>query len=235
MKLLLFGLSPAVSNIAVTVLTFVYVFGLVAVMDFCVSRFKLPQDISRKITHIGAGTLIAFWALYTDADWTMYLNVFIFAVWIVLLTLKGLTADENDDAVKTMTRTGDRRELLRGPLYFVIVAAVCGTLYYKTFEGIMAMAALGWGDGVAPMIGSRYGRLKYTVLSPKSVEGSLSVFVASVAAGCFFVWLILPQSFALGRIVALSAVATVAEGLSPRDLDNFLIPIAVIGAAQFIV
>ncbi|MDY6899918.1 MAG: phosphatidate cytidylyltransferase, partial [Cyanobacteriota bacterium] len=168
-------MNPFIQNIIVTALTFIYVFGLVAVMNFCVSRLNLPQDISRKLTHIGAGSLIGFLPLYNDLHWSKYLNVTIFVVWIILLIQKGLFADDEDEAVKTMTRNGDKSELLKGPLYFVIVATICGTLFYKNFPGIMAIATLGWGDGIAPIVGSRYGRLKYEVLSSKSVEGSLSM------------------------------------------------------------
>ena len=151
-------LSPFIQNLIVTALTFIYVFGLVAVMNLCVTRFNLPQDISRKLTHIGAGSLIGFLRLYNDLHWSKYLNVTIFVVWIILLIQKGLFASDDDEAVKTMTRNGDKSELLKGPLYFVIVATICGTLFYKTFPGIMAIATLGWGDGIAPIDRSRYGK-----------------------------------------------------------------------------
>ena len=185
-------MNPFIQNIIITAITFIYVFGLVAVMNFCVIRLNLPQDISRKLTHIGAGSLIGFLALYNDLHWSKYLNVTIFVVWIILLIQKGLFASDEDEAVKTMTRNGDKTELLKGPLYFVIVATICGTLFYKTFPGIMAIATLGWGDGIAPIVGSRYGRLKYEVLSNKSVEGSLSMLIVAFAASTFFVWLIIP-------------------------------------------
>lgn len=57
---IILGVSPLVGNLLATVLTFIYVFGLVALMNVCVTRFGLPQDISRKITHIGAGSIIVF-------------------------------------------------------------------------------------------------------------------------------------------------------------------------------
>jgi len=225
-------MNPFIQNIILTALTFIYVFGLVAVMNFCVSRVNLPQDISRKLTHIGAGSLIGFLALYNDLHWSKYLNVTIFVVWIILLIQKGLFADDEDEAVKTMTRNGDKTELLKGPLYFVIVATICGTLFYKTFPGIMAIATLGWGDGIAPIVGSRYGRLKYEVLSNKSVEGSLSMLIAAFAASTFFVWLIIPGELNILRIFLLCTIATVVEACSPKELDNLLIPTAVILAAS---
>lgn len=221
-------MNPLLQNLIVTALTFIYVFGLVAVMNFCVTSFNLPQDISRKLTHIGAGSLIVFLPLYNDLHWSKYLNVTIFVVWIILLIQKGLFASDDDEAVKTMTRNGNKSELLKGPLYFVIVATICGTLFYKTFPGIIAIATLGWGDGIAPIIGSRYGKLKYEVLSSKSVEGSLSMFVAAFTASTFFVWLIIPTELDIVRILLLSAIATVVEACSPKEIDNLLIPTAVI-------
>ncbi|MBW4631903.1 MAG: phosphatidate cytidylyltransferase [Iphinoe sp. HA4291-MV1] len=228
------GISPLLGNLIATALTIVYVFGLVALLNICVTKFGLPQDISRKITHIGAGSVIGFLPLYSDLHWSKYLNVTIFVVWIVLLVQKGLFAKPDDDAVNIMTRTGDRRELLKGPLYFVIVATLCGTLLYKNFPGIVAMTALGWGDGVAPIIGSRYGKLKYKILSDKSWEGSLSMFIFAFAASIFFVWLIIPGQLNYSQILLLAFIATVVEGCSPKEVDNILIPVAVIVAASFV-
>jgi len=150
----------------------------------------------------------------------------------VLLIQKGLFAPPDDQAVKTMTRTGDRRELLKGTLSFVLVAIICGTIYYKQFAGVLAMAMLGWGDGLAPIVGTRYGKMKYHILSDKSVEGSLAFLVGSIAAGLFFSYLIVPQSFHPSNIVAIAVIATIVEGVSPKELDNLTIPLAVIVASS---
>jgi len=116
----------------------------------------------------------------------------------------------------------------------VIVAMICGTLYYKQFPGVLAMAILGWGDGLAPIIGTRYGKLKYRVLSDKSVEGSLAFLVGSIFAGLFFVWLIVPELFDAGKIVTIALIATIVEGVSPKEVDNLTIPFAVIVTACYL-
>ncbi|MUG94476.1 phosphatidate cytidylyltransferase [Scytonema sp. UIC 10036] len=229
-----FNISPLLGNLIATLLTFVYVFGLLAILNFCVLNFKLPQDISRKIVHIGAGSTIGFLALYNNLHWSKYLNVSVFVVWIVLLVHKGLFANPNDEAVITMTRTGDRRELLKGPLFFVIIATICGTFLYKNFAGIVAMASLGWGDGIAPIIGCRVGRIKYTILSSKTLEGSLSMLIFAFIASVFFVWLIIPNQVNFTRIFLLALLATLIEACSPKELDNILIPTGVAIAANFI-
>ena len=227
-----FSLPVVGHNLLVTLLTFAYVFSVPPLMDYLVSRHALPRDISRKITHICAGSTIVFLPLFIDGDWSHYLNISVFVVWTVLLIQKGLFAPPDDQAVKTMTRTGDRRELLKGTLSFVLVAIICGTIYYKQFAGVLAMAMLGWGDGLAPIVGTRYGKMKYHILSDKSVEGSLAFLVGSIAAGLFFSYLIVPQSFHPSNIVAIAVIATIVEGVSPKELDNLTIPLAVIVASS---
>jgi phytol kinase len=229
-----FSLPLVWHNAIVTLMTFAYVFSVPPLMDYLVTNHGLPRDISRKITHICAGSTIIFLPLFIEGDWSHFLNITVFAVWTLLLVQKGLFAADDDQAVKTMTRTGDKKELLRGTLYFVIVAMLCGTVFYKQFNGVLAMAVLGWGDGLAPIIGTRYGKVKYKVLSDKSVEGSLAFLVGSFLAGLFFVRLIVPEAFDPVRIGIIAAAAAIVEGVSPREVDNLLIPAVVIGLAAVV-
>ncbi len=223
-----FSLPVVWHNVFITFLTFLYVFSVPPLMDYLVTNHGLSRDISRKITHICAGTVIIFLPLFQDGHWSQYLNVSVYVVWALLFIQKGLFASDDDQAVKTMTRTGDKRELLRGTFYFVIAGIICGTVYYKQFPGVLAMAVLGWGDGLAPIIGMKLGKMKYRVFCEKTVEGSLAFFAASVLAGMFFIWLIVPSAFDLSTIFMIAIVATILEGISPKEVDNIIIPAAVI-------
>ena len=69
------------------------------------------------------------------------------------------------------------------------------------------------------------------MLSDKSVEGSLAFLVGSVAAGLFFTHLIIPESFHVVKILLIALIATIAEGVSPKEVDNLTIPLAVITAS----
>lgn len=223
-----FGWPVLWHNVFITFLTFVYVFSVPPLMDYLVTNHNLSRDISRKITHICAGSVIIFLPLFQDGHWSQYLNVSVYVVWALLFLQKGFFASDDDQAIKTMTRTGDKRELLKGTFYFVIVGIVCGTFYYKQFPGVLAMAVLGWGDGLAPIIGMKLGKMKYKVLCEKTIEGSLAFFAGSVLAGMFFVWLIVPEAFDLTTILIIALAATIVEGMSPKEVDNIFIPITVI-------
>ena len=217
-------MSPELYNIFITVLGLVYVFGIVGLMDYAVKK-GLAQDISRKIVHIAAGSWLIFWPLYDSTHWTKYLNILPAFIWTVLLLVKGFTAKPDDQAVKTMTRTGNRKELLKGPFYFTLVMNIMGTLFFYSPAAITSMAFLGWGDGMAPVFGRRFGKHKYNFLSEKSLEGSLAFFIFGFC-GAFVFNLILLGAVNIPMLLICAVITTIIEGLSPKDVDNIIIPMA---------
>lgn len=151
-----------------------------------------------------------------------YLPAFI---WTVLLLVKGFTAKPDDQAVKTMTRTGNRKELLKGPFYFTLVMNIMGTLFFYSPAAITSMAFLGWGDGMAPVFGRRFGKHKYNFLSEKSLEGSLAFFIFGFCGAIVFN-LILLGAVNIPMLLICAVITTIIEGLSPKDVDNIIIPMA---------
>lgn len=219
-------MSPFLYNTLISAVSVFYVYAVVAVMDFLVKRNFIPQDISRKIVHIAAGSWLIFWLFFDDTHWSKYFNIAPALIWAILLLIKGFTADENDEAVKTMTRTGDRRELLKGPLYFTIIMCIMGTVYYKTFFAFTAMGILGWGDGLAPVFGKRFGKHKFKILSDKSIEGSVAFLIFGFIGALVFN-LIFGVQIDYKLLLLITLFATLIEAISPKDLDNLLIPVGV--------
>ncbi|MFH0733918.1 MAG: phosphatidate cytidylyltransferase [bacterium] len=213
-------------NIIIAVLSLVYVFGVVFIMDKFVKK-GFPQDISRKIIHIAAGSWLFFWLFYDNSTWTKYLNILPGLVWFVLLIIKGFWADENDEAVKTMTRTGNKKELLKGPLYFTIIMSFLGTFFYRQEIAVISMGILGWGDGLAPIIGKKFGTIKYKVFVEKSLQGSISFFIFGFL-GAVLLLSVLHMKIDLSLILLCCVITTIIEAISPKDLDNLLIPIVCI-------
>ena len=58
-------MEPILLNIIIAVISLVYVFAVVGVMDKFVKK-GFPSDISRKIVHIAAGSWVIFWAFYNN-------------------------------------------------------------------------------------------------------------------------------------------------------------------------
>jgi phytol kinase len=95
--------------------------------------------------------------------------------------------------------------------------------------GILVMA---WGDGLAALIGQRYGKHKYQVFgAQKSWEGSLTMAVVSYIV-CSLILL-----FTLGNVwqtwlvsLAVALIATGLEAFSLLGVDNLTVPL---GSAAF--
>lgn len=219
-------MEPLYQNLIVTLLGFIYVFSVVGIMDYAVKK-GFPQDLSRKIVHIAAASWLIFWYLYDLSHWSRFLNIAPAFLWTVLLIIKGLTASADDKAVKTMTRTGDRRELLKGPLFFTIVMNIMGTVFLNSQIAFYSMGFLGWGDGLAPVFGKRFGKHKYKIYTEKTIEGSVAFFIFGMIGAVIFN-LLFHQPIHIQFILILAVITTLVEAFSPRDIDNILIPAVVI-------
>jgi phytol kinase len=102
----------------------------------------------------------------------------------------------------------------------------------------MGLTAMYLGDGIAPIIGAKYGKHTYTIRNTtRSLEGSIAVFIGSLL-GAWICWLFL-DIFATGgapifnvmQITVLSLIcafsATLIEGVSPKGSDNLTVPLLV--------
>lgn len=112
-----------------------------------------------------------------------------------------------------------------GATLFYLAAAICFALFPLPVASA-AIAILAIGDGVATLVGVRFGIHK--IFGRKSVEGSLAFILTAAAAASFFV----PPMLALAGALA-GALAELALGhptLQPfqnRGLDdNLFIPLA---------
>lgn len=88
---------------------------------------------------------------------------------------------------------------------------------------------MAYGDAAASIIGQKIGHHRYNIFSPKSIEGSIAMFVTCLVGllGCllFFslFYSISNLSFTLAALGA-AAVATICEALTPRGFDNLTVP-----------
>jgi dolichol kinase len=219
-------MDPLIHNSLITIVALIYVFSVVGIMDYAVKK-GFPQDISRKVVHIAAGSWLVFWPLYNANHWSKYLNITPALVWTILLIIKGLTALPDDKAVLTMTRTGDRKELLRGPLYFTIIMNLMGTYFFYSPIALTSMGLLGWGDGLAPLFGKKLGKHKYNLFVEKSIEGSAAFFIFGLFGAILFNSIFF-DAINLPLIIICAVSAAIVEALSPKDIDNLLIPLVCI-------
>lgn len=225
-------LSIFIQNALVSLIVTGITFGVATLLKSLNQKKAVTTEVSRKVIHLGAGTLYLAQYFYSDkGTYSKYLNIFPYVLWTCILLWKSQSISSNIDTldrlVHTMTRKSEKRELLRGPLFFNFVTILCGTLLYKTVLGSVMMAILTWGDGLAAVIGTQYGG-KTKVFRTKSWHGCFTMFLASFLGSIVYTSLLVHvSSVSLVKFFILSLIATITETLSPSDFDNLTVPFSV--------
>jgi phytol kinase len=114
------------------VLTFVIALAWLRLMDFAAHRGWIESRLSRKIIHIGTGPIFVLcWLMFPDVWYARWLAALVPLLITAQFALVGLGVMKDEASVKAMSRTGDRREILRGPLFYGIVFVVMTLVYWK--------------------------------------------------------------------------------------------------------
>lgn len=206
-------------------------------MDFAAHRGWIESRLSRKIIHIATGPVFVLcWFFFRetpDARWWAALVPLLITVQFALIGF-GLIKDEA--SVRAMSRSGDRREILRGPLFYGIAFVTLTLVFWReTPIGMIALMLLCGGDGIADVVGRRVPSPKLPWSREKSWAGSLSVFLGGFTLAAIILWVyvsahVFPGPFGrrLVSLALLSLTAAAVESLPYRDVDNITVPLAVV-------
>ncbi len=214
-------------------------------MDFFAHRGLIESKLSRKFIHIGTGPIFVLcWLMFPDVPMARYLAALVPLLITVQFILVGTGILKDDAAVQAMTRTGNPKEILRGPLFYGIVFVVLTIFYWKDSPiGITALMMMCGGDGIADIVGRRVRSPKLFWSREKSVAGSLSVFAggALLTALILFIYVSVgvfaaPFAIYLLPIAWIALGAMLVESLPFKDVDNITLTVisAVIGHLVFL-
>lgn len=201
---------------------------LILLIAWVVNRFADKPEIVRKIVHIGTG------------------NVILIAWWLDIPASVGITASILASAITLLSY---RFPILPG--INSVGRQSLGTFFYSVSFGILVAwfwylqqpqyAALGilimtWGDGLAALIGQRFGTHKYKVFgTEKSWEGSLAMMLVSYLVSSLILvgtqgnsW----QTWVVSLLVAV--IATALEAVSFLGIDNLTVPLGSAAIAFFL-
>jgi phytol kinase len=211
------------------ILTFAAAILWLRAMDFAAHRGWVESRLSRKLIHIGTGPIFVLcWLLFPGEWYDRYLAALVPGLITVQFALIGLGVVKDEASVKAMSRSGDPREILRGPLYYGIMFVVLTLLFWKDSPvGMVALMMMCGGDGIADLVGRRMRSTRLPWSPEKSVAGSLSVFIGGFGLSA----LILAIYIALGVFTAplgsyllplalIALVSMMVESLPHKDIDN---------------
>lgn len=205
-------------DILVLFLTYVYLFAALGATEWLRRRQGYSVDFTRKIVHIAAG-MTAYALLFFHNRWVALIPPFSFIFINAFSYWKGTFS---------AMETGEKGQL--GTIYFPIAFTIVAVLLWDAQALMVAsLMPMTWGDALAAVAGTRWGRHRFEVLgSRRSLEGSLVFFGASVVATTLPLALIpgtpFPGWSALPVALGVAAVATLTEALSPWGTDNVTVP-----------
>lgn len=227
-----------------TLLTFVIAIVFLRLMNFLAQRGVIESRLSRKLIHIGTGPIFVLcWLMFTDVYISRWLAALVPLVITAQFVLVGTGVIKDEAAVKAMSRTGDRREILHGPLFYGLVFVAVTLLYWKdSLIGIPALMIMCGGDGIADIVGRRVRSPSLPWSPDKSVAGSLSVFLGgwllTMLIFAIYVWMGAfsgPVTRFVVPVTLVSLGAMIVESLPFKDVDNITLTVvaALIGHLVF--
>lgn len=203
------------TNLLATIYSFIYILAIIAVA-FVLYRFtKIGSEGVRKFIHI----LVSGWVL-------ILVNCYDSLAWAVIgpVTFIFLNAAFVYSGFSKYLGMGNRKRD-NGLIYYPFSILVLVIMMYNGLADerivISSVLMMGFGDGLAALIGSRFGRHGYSFIGgKKSLEGTLTM----VAVSLTILLAVYPEGpWYVSLFVAI--FATLLENITPLGFDNISVPL----------
>jgi len=234
-------------DIVAFIISFIVILMLVQINARIEKSGAFSTVVTRKVIHTFAAPLwVLTWILFSGSIFSRWLAIIVPLIFVLQFVMIGTGKSKNEDFVRSMSRSGDPRELLGGTLYYAFLMVVVGILwFYVPADGNLANATplalivfgcLAGGDGFADVIGRKYGGDRKFGIggAEKTVAGVIGMFIGSFLFSFVLVFLFSIEVTAFSvidlliPILVVSLVATIVEAITPKGLDNLTITIAAI-------
>lgn len=206
-------------------------------IDLIASKGLITKKLSRKIVHIGTGPIfVVCWLMFPENPFSRYLAAIIPLLITVQFFLIGIGVIKDQLSVDAISRTGDPKELLKGPFFYGIAFVVLTIIFWRESPiGIIALMILCGGDGFADIIGRRVPSPVLKWSPGKSVAGTLAMFLGGLVFSSALILIFIKSGYlnftfinSLPKLILLNLLATMVESLPIKDLDNITVPVVVV-------
>jgi len=233
------------NNLLALLSTLIVAFSWIAFCKFISHKGLVSSSTSRKIVHIGTGPIFVLcWLLFSEISSARWLAALVPLIITVQFLLAGFGVIKDERIIKSLSRTGDPKEILKGPFYYGFVFIIVTVLFWRNSPvGIVALMILCGGDGIADLVGSRWGRRHPIPWSKnKSWVGSLGMFLGGLSFSFSIILVFIFAGFfsinlqeTFIRIIIVCITATIVESLPFDNIDNISVPITsiIIGLMVF--
>lgn len=202
-------------------LSLAFIFLLLLSVEFLWRTNRIEAETSRKAIHVAVGTFVAFWPLFMSWRTIQLMAVALF-IGVFLSYQLGVFGAIHKVKQKTS-----------GELWYPVGIGLAALLTSQPWIFTIAILHLALADGLASIIGYRYGLRHYQIgQHTKSLLGSFTFFITSSAL-CLLAYVVLLAELP-GSSLAVFALApflaTAVESVSRNGIDNVLIPLVIIFA-----
>jgi dolichol kinase len=222
-------------DIGLTLLTAGLGYALVRLITLGYEKEIYGSNISRKLTHtFSAPLFMIFFPLFSAADGSRFFASLVILINVIRLYLAGTGFDPS--LANSVSRSGDKSEVLGGPFIYVCLFQLFTLLFWRTSViGVIAISTMAAGDGMADLVGRKWGRNnKWWFSEDKSVAGTVAFAISSTLTSYGLVQLFMTTGFyqspwaplhLLLQIAGISVVCSIIE-LLPIGDDNYTVPIS---------
>ncbi|TYH93788.1 hypothetical protein ES332_A13G277800v1 [Gossypium tomentosum] len=177
---MLFPQNPVFSDTCAAIISGSIALSVLRLWQETAKRGLFDQKLNRKLVHISIGLVFMLcWPLYSSGYRGAILAAITPGVNIMRMILIGSGLWKDEATVKSMSRYGDYRELLKGPLYYATTITLACAFYWRTSPiAIAAICNLCAGDGFADIVGRQFGGQKLPYNKNKSIAGSVAMAIA---------------------------------------------------------
>lgn len=215
-------ITTSILNVLIVLSLFFLIFWYA---EFLYKR-RVPSYITRRVVHIGGGIVAALLPIFVDLETVIILGAGFFLLLVLSKQKKWL------DSIHKIS------DYSMGALLFAPSLTLTAIIFWPfntlIFQG--AALVLGLSDGIAGIVGVRYGRKKYGLTGIKTIEGSLIFFALTILILFGILYIndtpLTPNKALL--VFGSSLLLTIVEAVFGKGWDNLFIPI-VTGAILYFV
>jgi len=221
-------------DLAGVAVVYIYVAIMLIVTEKALSKYPLA---SRKILHIMVGNIAFLLPIFQTKEVMAFLAAGPFILFTFLMSPY--------TPIKSIRGKTSAAGHSMGLVYYAITWTILAYLFFDSMIVIaIGILAMSYGDGLASLIGVKYGKRKYSIFGDeKSYIGSFTMFIFTfvmmVAAiliyKTVFSYELTITYEILAILVCISFIAAIAEGITPRGFDNISVPLIVAFCYWFLI
>jgi phytol kinase len=206
----------------------VYVGTIVLTAELLHRYTDTKPEYVRKVVHIGTGNVILLaWLLQLPA-WVGITSSILAGIVTLISYRLPILPGVNSVGRKSL-----------GTFFYAVSIGIMTAIFWNLqipHYGVIGILIMAWGDGLAAIIGQKFGNHPYTIFGNiKSWEGTFAMLLVSYAIVSIVLFSVqgnIWQTWLVGIPVAIAATAV--ESIAQWGLDNLTVPLSSAGLASAI-